>query len=56
MSTEQVGGLVRAVLAAISGYAIGKGYGDAELWVSISGAAVLIVTGAWSFLTKKKSA
>ncbi len=49
---EQVGGFVRAGLAAISGAFIAKGIGDAGLWEAITGAAVLLVTGVWSWKVK----
>jgi hypothetical protein len=49
---EQVGGIVRTVLAGVSGYFIGKGWGDAVLWEAIGGAAVLLVTGLWSYKVK----
>jgi hypothetical protein len=49
---EQVGGFVRAALAALSGAFIAKGWGDASLWEAISGAVVLLVTGVWSWKVK----
>lgn len=52
MNKEQIGGLIRAVLAAVSGYFIGKGIGDAGLWEAISGALVLLGTGLWSWKVK----
>lgn len=52
INKEQVGGIVRAVLAAVSGYFIGKGIGDAGLWEAITGAVTLLVTGFWSWKVK----
>lgn len=49
---EQVAGFVRAGLAAVAGYFIGKGFGDAALWEAIGGAVTLIVTGFWSYKAK----
>lgn len=50
---EQVGGFVRAALAALSGAAIAKGWGDASLWEAITGSIVLLVTGVWSWKVKE---
>lgn len=51
-SKEQVGGFVRAALAALAGAAIAKGWGDPTLWETITGAVVLLVTGLWSWKVK----
>jgi hypothetical protein len=55
MTKEQVGGVVRAVLAGAGGYLIGKGY-DAALVNEILGAAGIIVVSLWSVWAKKAAA
>jgi len=56
MSGDQIGGIVRALIAAIGGYAIGKGWADAELVATVGGAAATIAAGAWSYMAKRKVA
>lgn len=54
MTKEQIGGIVRALLAGASGYLIGKGW-DAALVNEIAGALGIIVVSGWSLWTKKKA-
>lgn len=54
MTGEALAGIVRAVLAALGGYLVGKGVIDNETANNLAGAAVVIVTGVWSVLNKKK--
>lgn len=54
MTGESIGGIARAVLAALGGYLVGKGLIDNETANNLVGAAVVIVTGVWSILNKKK--
>lgn len=57
MNTEQIGAVVRTVIQLVSGLAIAKGIGDEQLWVAISGGAVSIVSGIWSwYWISKKTA
>lgn len=54
-TTEQVGGIVRAVGGTFAAYAVGKGWivaGDAE-W--IVGGLVTVVVSVWSWWAKKPS-
>lgn len=53
MTGEQIGGIVRALIAAVGGYAIGKGWADAELVATIGGAGAAIAAGAWSYMSKR---
>jgi len=53
ISAEQVGGIVRALAAAIGGYFVGQGVIDAETSVALAGAAVTIATAVWSIWAKK---
>ncbi len=54
MTKEQFGGIVRALLAGVAGYFVGKGY-DAALINEIAGAAGVIVVAGWSIWAKKQT-
>ena len=53
MNTDQVLGVVRAIMAAIGGLVIGKGYIDAATFTLISGALVTLGTGLWSIYSNR---
>lgn len=53
LTTDQIGGIVRAVVAAASGYAVTKGWTDANTAAWIGGGAVLLATGVWSWWTNR---
>ena len=53
MTAEQVGGIVRAVIAAVGGYFVGKGITDAATVTAVAGAAATIVAAIWSLFSKK---
>ena len=53
MTAEQVGGIVRAVIAAVGGYFVGKGITDAATVTAVAGAAATIVAAIWSVFSKK---
>ena len=55
MTAEQIGAIVRTVIQLIAGLAIAKGIGDNDMWVAISGGAVSIASGLWSFFWIKKA-
>lgn len=50
---EQIGGIVRAVVSAIGGYLVGKGYIDSETALAVTGAVVTIATAIWSVVAKR---
>lgn len=54
MTGEQIGGIVRALIAAAGGYAIGQGWADAELVAAVGGAAATVAVAVWSYLSKKR--
>jgi hypothetical protein len=54
MTAEQVAGIVRAVVAAIGGYLVGKGIADAETVAAVGGAVATIAAAVWSVLSKRK--
>jgi hypothetical protein len=55
MTKEQIGGVVRALLAGAGGYLIGKGY-DAALVNEILGALGILAVSGWSLWAKHKAA
>jgi hypothetical protein len=54
MNGEQIAGIVRAIVAAIGGYLVGKGITDAETVATIAGAAATVAAAVWSVLSKRK--
>lgn len=54
MLKDQIAGVVRALLAAVAGYFIGKGY-DAALVNEIAGAVGVIAIAGWSIWSKKQT-
>ena len=55
MTSEQIAGVVRAVVAAIGGYFVGKGMIDGETVAAIGGAVATISTAVWSVWAKKST-
>ena len=55
MSGEQVWGIVRTVLAAAGGWAVGKGYIDNDFLTAILGGGGTIFIAVWSVISKKKT-
>lgn len=53
---EQIGGIVRAVVSAIGGYLVGKGYIDSETALAVTGAVVTLATAIWSVVSKRPAA
>ena len=49
-----IAGLVRAVLAAVGGIAVSKGYTDESTMTTLIGAVTVLFTGAWSIFSKMK--
>lgn len=54
MSNEQIAGVVRAVVAAVGGYFVGKGMVDANTVATIGGALATLATAVWSVWSKKE--
>ncbi len=55
MSSDQIGGILRAIFAAIGGWLVGKGMVGAELWASVSGALITLAVAGWSWWTNKQT-
>jgi hypothetical protein len=56
MNQDQVGGIIRALLAAVAGYAAGKGLISSDMANELVGAGVTIGVAVWSVLSKKPAA
>jgi len=53
MTADQFAGIVRAIVAAVGGYLVGKGFADAETVAALAGAAATAGAAIWSFLSKR---
>lgn len=53
MHPDQIAGVVRAVVAAIGGYFVGRGIIDESTATAIAGAAATIATAVWSVVAKR---
>ena len=53
MSNDQIAGIIRAVVAAVGGYFVGKGLVDADTVATIGGALATLGTAIWSVRSKK---
>lgn len=56
MNTDELGGIVRAVLAALGGVAVTKGWLDNATMITVTGALATIVAAAWSVFSKRATA
>lgn len=53
MTSDQITGLIRAILTAIGGFVIGKGWLNAETFTWISGGVITLGTALWSLWTNR---
>lgn len=53
MNIDQIGGIIRTILAAGGGYLVSKGYLDNATMLSIVGAIVTLLTAGWSVWAKR---
>jgi len=53
MTSDQVGGIIRAILSAIGGFVLAKGWVNAETWAWIVGGIATIGPTIWSWYTNK---
>jgi len=53
MNSDQITGIIRAVLAAIGGFIMAKGWVNAETWAWIVGGAATIGPAIWSWFTNR---
>jgi hypothetical protein len=55
MTPEEIGGVVRAVVAALGGVLVAKGVVDQATVMAIAGGVATIAVAIWSVLAKRKS-
>lgn len=53
MTKDEVYGVARAVLSAVGGFLVGKGYIDSETAVALAGALATIAAAVWSVKAKR---
>lgn len=53
MTKNELYGVVRTILAAAGGIAVGKGWVDSETAVSLAGAFATLFVAAWSVKSKR---
>lgn len=56
MSADEIGGLVRTILAFAGGYAVNSGLTDQATMMTVVGAVATLVTAGWSIYVKRKAA
>lgn len=54
MTKNEVYGVARAVLAAIGGFVVARGWIDSETAVSLAGALATVAAAVWSVKAKRK--
>ena len=54
MKTDEIGGIVRALVSALGGYLVGQGLVDSETAMTIGGGITTIVVAFWSIYSKRK--
>lgn len=55
MKSDEVGGIVRALVSAAGGYLVGKGLVDSATATTVGGAAATIIVAVWSVWSKRKA-
>lgn len=53
MTSEQIGGIIRAILSALGGYLVGQGVIDANTAATVGGAVGTLAVAAWSVWAKR---
>ena len=56
MTSEQFGGIARAIFSALGGYLVGQGLIDANTAATVGGALATIAVAAWSVWAKRATA
>jgi hypothetical protein len=56
MTSDQIAGIARALIAAAGGFLVGKGYIDAETAATVGGALTTLAVAVWSVWAKKVKA
>jgi hypothetical protein len=55
MTTQEISGIVRALVAAAGGWLVGQGIVDSETMMTVGGAVTTIVVAFWSIYSKRKA-
>src|SRR6185369_15094872 len=53
MTSEQITGIIRAILAALGGFVLAKGWVSSETWAWIVGGAATIGPAIWSWVSNR---
>lgn len=53
LTSDQIGGIARALLTTVGGIAVTKGWVDQNTAVTISGGLVTVIVAAWSWWTNR---
>lgn len=53
LTSDQIGGIVRALLTTVAGIAVTKGWTDANTAAWISGGVLALVTAGWSWWSNR---
>ena len=56
MNSNELGGIVRAVVAGVGGYLVGKGYVDQATVEQVAGALGVLAVAVWSVVQKRRAA
>jgi hypothetical protein len=56
MTTDQISGIIRAILAALGGFILAKGWVNAETWAWIVGGITTIGPVIWSWVSNRPAA
>ena len=56
MSADEIGGVLRTILASLGGIVAAKGWMDAATYQIVAGTAVTVVTAVWSIIQKRNAA
>lgn len=56
MTSDQITGILRAILAAVGGIILSKGWFDASTWAWISGGIVTLAVAGWSIWNNRPAA
>lgn len=54
MTKTEVYGVARAILAAVGGFVVARGWIDSETAVSLAGALATVAAAVWSIKSKRK--
>jgi hypothetical protein len=56
MTSDQIQGLIRTILAALGGFIVAKGWVSSELWAWIVGGVATVGPAIWSWVKNRPAA